>query len=123
MMNVFEDFAESKERKNGKKLPSILYVLTDEGDGGSPTNRKLQVYAEFLKYDFDVDIIASYGPYISRMNPVERAMAVLNRILAGENDILAKYAKTSEVLMQMKNHWTKILLMIFMHAEPYVLAN
>ncbi len=40
-------------KEEWKKLPSILYVLTDEGDGGSPTNRKLQVYAEFLKYDFD----------------------------------------------------------------------
>ncbi len=85
-------------KDNGTTITPILMILTDEGDGGSPSNRKSQVYVEYLKqkYDLDAVIIETYGPYMSRMNPVERAIAIVNRILSGENDILAKCSGGSE---------------------------
>lgn len=105
---------ELKERD--KKHPSILFILTDEGDQGAPTNRKFQVYQLYLmmKYDFDSVVIASYGPYMSRYNPVERAMSVLNRPLAGMNNILdgmsgsSQRLKTRNALRSLCNAFNKV---------------
>ncbi len=76
-----------------EEIPPVLYLYTDEGDGGAPTNRKMQIYMWYLtrKYNLDIVVLASFGPYMSRYNMVERSMCGLGKPLIGVTDLMNKF--------------------------------